>query len=241
MKIKSIIYLLIISSLMLFIAGCTYDIDLGIEGILRIRLNKDYTADTEIDVLINSSVLNIIGLAFNPLEELRGEFESQGYKTEIYVHGQKTGLYAYKHITDLEDLSIMAYNVLEYGQIKPSDNIHISTEKTLIYDIHTIRTNFDLLSQIGDFNIFTQIPINSIINQMNLKFILDLPISVDEHNASRASEDNRILEWDIVPTMNNLIELRLKVINIERLILFIIFVISLILIIFLMRKTSRKV
>jgi hypothetical protein len=240
MKIKTSIYLLTITFLILFITGCTYDIDLGVEGILKITVNKNLSADSEIDVLINSSVLNIVGIAVNPLEELRNEFENQGYKTKLYVTGHKTGLYAHKHFSNLEDLSILALNILDKEILNSGKDFTIATETTLFYDIYSIKANFDFLSHINDYNLFTKLPLASLINQFDLRFILDLPISVEAHNASRAYEDNKILEWDIVPSMNNPIELIIKIPNKDRIILAAVFGICLSLIIYLLSKKSFK-
>jgi len=82
------------------------------------------------------------------------------------------------------------------------------------------------------------IPVSSIINQMKLKFILDLPFSVVEHNASRVFEDNKVLEWDIIPTMNNIIEIRFRIPNRDRIILGALVSCCLILLIYMVKRKS---
>lgn len=244
MKIRRLSLVLLIIFISILASSCSYDIDfdLAIEGIYRININMDFTAKCEIDILMNSSELNIINIVVNPIDELRNEFESQGYRTKVYVNRDKTGIYAYKYLDNVEEaLGVFAYCISDIDVSNSVEEIRISTEEGWFYNTYTIRADLNLLGELGDYDFLERFSIKTVLSQIdNLKFILELPILTEKNNASYVSDDGKILEWYIIPTTNNPIELQIKIPN-KRNIVFSITLGSLILllIIFILLKYNK--
>ncbi|TXK90741.1 LPXTG cell wall anchor domain-containing protein, partial [Parageobacillus sp. SY1] len=60
---------------------------------------------------------------------------------------------------------------------------------------------------------------NAVLNQMDLKFLLDLPVKAKNHNASDVKNDGQTLEWQLIPGDKNKIYMEAVVPNITNIIL----------------------
>ncbi|WFA10067.1 hypothetical protein [Tissierella sp. Yu-01] len=208
MKTKNLLLILLIT-IMMVMTSCSYDmdLDLDIDGVFKISIDKNFTASSEAEILMNSSALEIIKFAFDPINELKYNFESQGYKTEVYTIGERTGIYAFKNINISGVKDVFSYNL---SNIDNSD-IDFTTVNTLFYDTYIINGNFNLVDYINlDLNRMIS---KNILNQVDLSLIVELPIAPDEHNAAYISDDGMSLRWDIIPTKSNHIFMQIKIPN----------------------------
>lgn len=226
---KRLLHLVCIMIIVVIIlSGCSA-IDLGIEGLLEVTINKDSTANVDIDVFVNSSVLPFLGSNNNPLDDLRTNLEEQGFTTTTLIKEKKVGIHASKNSINIKDKlgNIDLGTQIEYLE----SNDIFELDKGWFKDTYTLNIKFDLLGDKDEEDAKESIPVGSFLSQSKFKLTLNLPIAAKTHNASRISADGKSLEWDIAATMVNPISMQLQVPNTTNIIITIAFGITFILLI----------
>lgn len=213
MKRDFILYFVLFCTIILT-TGC---IDIGAEGQLRININKDNSADINIEFLVNSSALTLFDIDKNPIEEYRKELEKEGFKTSNIVKGEKIGIHASKHVKDIRNEFSTIYRFLTNNEENVNKDI-LQVKKGLFKDTYILKTSFNIIDSAESKTKEDEWLTNSVLSKIKLKFILDLPFKAKEYNASKVLEEGKVLEWDIIPTMTNPIMVKIQVWNITNIV-----------------------
>lgn len=247
-KLKVILCTLLV---VILLGGC-------VNADFHVTINKDGSGEYEYKVLTNALVIE-------QLEPLKSKLEEQGYQIENIEEENQVGWMAKKEVSNIineppgQDLfeEINAQNPIE---MQAASTPHIATGPpvTLISGLQSD----DFTINPGLFTILFRLDTEAdltgmkktgeklggqygeaLLRQMNLNFILTLPIKPDHHNATSVSEDGKTLTWKLVPGEVNPILIEAKLPNPlfwgAVVLIFFLFVL-IILIVWFVRRKKRK-
>ncbi|SFJ62220.1 DUF3153 domain-containing protein [Thermoflavimicrobium dichotomicum] len=217
-KKKITLSVLLLLMVAVLLTGCV-DVD------AHVTLNADLTGTYEFTFLTSSLADKFLtGNKDNQIEKMKEQLAQQGYQIQEITKDDKTGWKATKNVdnflkeppTNLSNNLKTAYDwatkqvaSLQGSQpMPPNENgtgSGFTTDwglffTTLKMDVHVDAKKFQQNSS------FDEIPEqwkNMILDKINLRFILTLPVAATEHNATSVSEDGKTLTWKLNPTGDN--------------------------------------
>lgn len=199
---------------LLFLSGCA-------EVEYHLTINKDASADVQYKIGMNSSLLSLLSSdSENPLETMRSDAESQGYKVVSYNNDQIIGIIASKHFKTLEKATNMK-NLFANAdfQAKINGDTPLRIEKGFFIDRFFLDGHIDLTDMKEKPEDGLEGLGNAMLSQIKMRFIITLPYKATNHNASSVKDNGNTLEWQLIPGMDNKIQLNTEVPNIRNIIL----------------------
>jgi LPXTG-motif cell wall-anchored protein len=180
-----------------------------VKGVFHVKVNKDGSADINYDMGFENTLLGLASSdGKNPIEEIRKQAEEQGFTVANYKENGYTGIRAKKHVDKLNDIPIFS------NMEKSKDKKPLKIEKGLFSTRYTLDTQLDLSDMATNSNEEMANFNNAVLNQMDLKFLLDLPVKAEKHNASNVKNDGQTLEWQLIPGDKNRVYMEAVVPNI---------------------------
>jgi hypothetical protein len=198
-------------TLTVFLTGC-------IDAKMHITVNRNGSGIYEIEVLTNHLLLS-------QFDNLKNRLAVNGYQIRTEEKGDKEGWVAVKRVESVVDdppgkefreganaafrfFSHQTASLNGDGHLFASDTPNLVKglsngfkvknrlfTTTLIYDNHVDLTSLKQKDLMG----LDQL----VFDQMNLRFILTLPVKVDKNNATTVSPDGKTLTWKIRPGTDN--------------------------------------
>jgi hypothetical protein len=188
--------LVIVSIFCCLLTGC-------IQGDLHMTVNRDGSGSYQWKILTDPQAKAYV-------RQLAAFYKSKGYQISMINEKGKTGLIAYKGVTNIAKQSIRE----EINQTLPSQlllpqqnqavttNASPSTQKELTIEpswktILRYETNISLQHQIKKFAGSYSDFVNRLIQKQTFGFSLTLPIAPTIHNATHTSKDGKTLTWQL--------------------------------------------
>ncbi len=217
-KLKRIFCTLLV---LVLLSGC-------VNADLHVTINKDGSGVYEYKILTNSVVLE-------QLEPLRNKLEEQGYQIENLEEKNQIGWIATKEVSNIMHEPPGQDLFEEINALYPTE----MQATALPYVVNSSPVTFISGLQSDDFSIDpglftilfrldTEVDLTemkktgeklggqygeALLKQINLNFILTLPIKPDNHNATSVSEDGKTLTWNLAPGEVNPILIEAKLPN----------------------------
>ncbi|TCS94591.1 DUF3153 domain-containing protein [Hazenella coriacea] len=207
--------------IVMLLSGC-------VDAHMHVKVNWDGSGEYEVKVLANEMVLS----QFN---EMKQELLQENYEVKPVDEDGKTGWIAVKKVDNvmkeppMEDFQKTTNSAIQWFESRvasSSETTYVNEhqalkgltddykiEEGLFFTTVTIDTEADLSDLLNQGDSFNQQFGQMILDQINLNFMLTLPIEADEHNATKVSEDGKTLTWKIKPGEKNPIHLVLSVPN----------------------------
>lgn len=211
-----------------------------VNGVFHVTVNKDGSGDLNYKFAVDPALLSSSAKEkHNPLEEFKKMAKKDGFIVTQYKDRGYFGVEAKKHVKSIsEDIGGGLINYISSSN--NSEKSKIIIDKGFLFNVYSLKTNLDLKNMIPK-----DIPFSSmILEKMDLKMLLTIPMEVERQNASRMEIDDkeklRTYEWDIIPGQDNEIYMEAKVLNISNVVLLVLLTIAAILgTIFLIRKRVK--
>lgn len=189
---------LLILVLALVLNGC-------IKGHAHYTINKDSSGDASIKLALDRGLVDLLyGLEQQEhIESVLEEFRTDGYTITRFVEGDYKGFEAVKHFDDADEMFIDDRHEEAFTNSDGRSNI----KKGFFFNRYRFTMYFDMESSMADYY--------SLINEAFLRradfdFILTLPTRLEDHNASKVSEDGMTYSWSIILTDVNEIVFEFK-------------------------------
>jgi LPXTG-motif cell wall-anchored protein len=206
----------------LLLTGC-------VDASMHITINMNGSGTYEVKVLSNEWVLP-------QFDHLKERLQQGGYQLQEIEEGGKQGWIAVKNVESvldeppgkvLQEGANTALRFLTRGTASATaTDAHLAAEDppirglgkelrvenslfttTLLFDTNVDLTRLDeKMKDLGGLNQF-------ILDQINLNFILTLPVKVDEHNATAVSDGGKTLTWKLKPGEKNPIHMAIRIPN----------------------------
>ena len=228
-KVKSILVVVLILIIPLLLTGC-------LKGDFHVKINRDGSADLNYKIGFNSYLISMLESADDSdediIESLKKDLEDEGFEVTYYKENDISGVIAKKHQESLDDLSIDIFqqnltaetNGSEANAAEIDSNINkITVNKGFFQNEYIVKANFDLTSMQtennnsegteGDTNQLGKGIADAMLNQIDLNFILTLPVKPENHNASQVTNEGKTLTWNLKPGANNEVKVEAKVLN----------------------------
>ncbi|WP_248924438.1 LppM family (lipo)protein [Paenibacillus hamazuiensis] len=237
MNRQKILTLSVLSFLIIMLTGC-------VKADFHITVNKDSSAELDYKIGISAQVAGLMAAgkdAKDPLQDMRQQFEQQGFTVIQYREGDYIGINAKKHQSDIKELKSIGNLNPNLGNQKDNsgaNSMNIDVQNGLFYTTYSYKGALDLSTLKPDANDTMGIQ-KAMLNQMDLKVTLTLPVTAEEQNASRVLDDKKTYQWDLLPGSNNEIVLKTKVLNVTNIVVLII-VLVIVLIVALTVISRRK-
>lgn len=208
MKKWCLIAVLILSLVLL--SGC-------VEVEYHLKINKDASADLQYKFGMNNGLLGLVSSeGENPIEEMRHEAESQGYKVTNYSNEQITGIIASKHFKTLKEVPGFEDLLRKSdSQANIKGETPLVIEKGFFKDRYHLDGHIDLTDMKGNSEDDLEGLGNAMLSQVKMRFILTLPYKPTNHNASLVRDDGRTLEWQLIPGQDNKLQMDVVVPNVR--------------------------
>lgn len=183
MKRYLVVFLLLL--LPLLVASC-------IQGHAHYTLNRDGSVDVSIRLGAARGLIDLLyGLEQGEsVESILEGFELDGYEIMTFVEDDIKGFEAIKHFPRPEDL----FSDTRQRETFSETADFLDIEKGLFFDSYKFDIALDLRDRMGQYYALAN---ETFLARADFKFILTLPISLKEHNASWVSEDGLTYKWDI--------------------------------------------
>lgn len=216
---------------------------------MDVNVNPNKSADVNVTFLINSMLAGMAGNGDGlNLEEIKAKAEQAGYSATNQIDGKMTGYKFSKHFNNINELSEETStdpNLQDLFKDGTSSTKIFTIKKGFFKDVYNINLDMDLESikpPADDGNEFTSSIYKTMISQMDFKFKTSVPVKTITNNASTISEDGKSLEWILLPSQKNKIQMQLQVWNINNIVLLIIgFVLLLVIVLFLLFRRRKKI
>lgn len=238
------------------------------KGIFQITINKNGSVDYNYKIALPASFLNMMtDMKDNPIEDLKKDAQQKGFEVVPYRDGNLMGIEAKKHlafITDMKNEDIiksMTPSAQNGGQGQSTQgssgtpggqgsgsqqNPQIVREQGILFDTYRMKANVDLSALNIPDSVKKFAGANgdslskSLYEQIDLRFLLTLPIQAKESNATQViGSDGKTYEWDLVPGKNNPLMLAIVLPNLLHW-LYVIGGVFLLFLIFLVRRRKRR-
>ncbi|MBS7530332.1 DUF3153 domain-containing protein [Hazenella sp. IB182353] len=223
---------------------------------MHVTVNWDGSGSYEVKITANE-------LIANQFYDIIDRLEQQGYTVKEVTEGEEKGWIATKEVDSVADEPPM----IDLGE-EAGSALHFFQKRTASTSSQQYATEDPSFTDLGEGvkmenNLFTtsitfddQVDLTSlsdtegelgglgdlVFNQVNLDFILTLPLAADDHNATKVSEDGRTLTWELKPGEINPIQVTLDIPNILTwgIILLVVFIMIVALIVYLVLRRRKK-
>ena len=217
-----IIGLLLIS---IALTGCA-------EGTFHVDIKKDGSADFNYKVGVDRSLIGMLALAGDSLVlDLRRNAEQDGYIVSSYTEGRIIGINLTKSVSSIESsgLALDMFNFAtpfsgeRYTESVSIEEPIIRIKEGIFTTKYTAKGNVDLTGM--DSKIPEQLVQfgAASMSQVNLEFIITLPIKAHRHNADEVKNGGYTLIWSIIPGKNNEIVVEGNVPKVKSIVSFVMF------------------
>lgn len=225
---KLLVFLVLLLSISV-LNGCA-------KGILHVKVHKDGSADLQYDIGFSNTFFGFVSSdGKSPIAEIRKQAEDKGFTVTNYRENGYTGIRAIKHVNKLNDIFIQS------GIKNSQDKKSLKIEKRFFTTRYILSTNVDMTNTAMEKNKEVAVFNNNLLNQMDMKLLIDLPIKPVTHNASNTRNNSQTLEWQLIPGDQNKIYMEAIVTNTINIVLSIVFVLIVFAgILFLLLKRRRE-
>lgn len=245
---KKGLYAILLSCLLaVLLTGC-------IDAHMHIKVNRDGSGVYEFQIVSNDLIVA-------QFDELKQKMEKNGYQITTIEEGKnKQGWKAVKEVKNIakeppvQELKAGVNSAIRLFQNQVAGAGHSDTLQLadspriqgldkpfrMEHGLFTTKLILDTQADLTDMRQQGLRGLDQLIyDQMNLRFILTLPVKVDDHNATHVSADGKTLTWKLRPGEENPIYMAMTIPNF---ITWGVFIIGglLFLIIFLVRRSKRK-
>jgi len=210
-----------------------------VKGKIHLTINKDKTADVEINLGMEKSLYSMLGTT-DPFAELKTSLEKEGYKVTNFNDDNYSGIVGKNHYSDL-DKSMKELKLSDKAVLSGNDSLKV--DKGFFFNKYIINTNLDMSSLTSDTNITEEEKKfqDMFIKSMSFDFIVTMPIKAIDSNATSISKDKKTYTWKLIPGKNNNISLTLKVPNMVRIIITCaVILLIIILAVIIIKKKNKK-
>lgn len=200
------------------------------EGKFHVSVNADGSADFDYKIGFDRSITGLIALSGEDLMmQISKGAEAKGYEVTLYNEGTVTGMKLTRHLSKLNEANL-DFDLFDFGKsidefvAASSDNASedpiLILKEGLFFTSYKLDGKVDLRSlNIGESNqlaLFGQ----SLMKNIDLSFVLTLPIKPGKHNATVVSDDGHTMEWKLTPGEVNSITMEGKVPKIKQILYF---------------------
>jgi len=185
------------------------------QGEAHVTINRDGTADVDLNLSVSKQILTAIGKA-DIMNELAERFEQQGMSVRIV---DKDGQ---AKVTASKRLDLKAFDG-DMTQLPVGVKVEDAQEKNFFYTKHRVAVTVDLgpMLQEGQQEWIKQLSTlpdlmkKLIQSQLRFDLLVTLPIKADGNNADEVRDGGRTLLWNVDLFEENRLELSVNVPNIE--------------------------
>jgi hypothetical protein len=166
--------------LVLMLAGCT-------EFEVETHLNADGSGFRRVAVAVDERAYQLVRQQeLDPLVRLRALGEQIGARVEPYQPAGKVGLRVAKEFNTLEEL-------LAWSQAGVGEKVQVSREE----GVFTTRYRYEATLDSSQYDVTSFLDVGPQAGQVELRYVLELPGAVLEHNATE-QHGNRLI-WVVDP------------------------------------------
>lgn len=209
-KITVILCLLLLTVLS---AGCA-------KGEVVMELSRLGSADIQCKLVA-------IPLVASQLGSVRDDFVEDGFQVEDVKEEKMEGFLAKKHFANVSEVNqtkIMQGFKLnknknqaagKQGEIQATElkKTTVVFTQGLLFDTVAVNTHLDLRSSEKDESKESKWLVKNLLQQVELRFVLKLPTTVDSSNASRSPDNGKTLVWDLVLGEDNELQAQVTYLN----------------------------
>ncbi|MTI94564.1 MAG: DUF3153 domain-containing protein [Firmicutes bacterium] len=182
---------------MILMSGC-FDAE------FHLTVNRDGSGDFSYQLGFDRDFLAMMeSEGEDPLAEMAIEAEADGFTVTRYEDDDYVGIRATQHLPQItaEDLDVF--------DEASTQGDGLVVEESLFRSHYRFQADMNM-EGMGEDEEFGQM----MLNQMNFRFTITLPVKPDSHNADSVSEDGKTLTWNLRPGQANPINLEASVPNI---------------------------
>ncbi|MBN2980355.1 MULTISPECIES: DUF3153 domain-containing protein [Cohnella] len=185
------------------------------QGEAHVTINRNGTADLDLDLSVSKQILTAIGKA-DIMNELAERFEQAGMGVRITDRDGQAQIEASRRV-DLREYSGDLTDLPEGIEVEDAE------EKKWFYTKHAVAVTLDLapmLEQgqqewIGQLSTLPDLMKKLIQSQLKFAIVLTLPIKADGSNADEVTDGGRTHQWNVDLFEANRFELVVNVPNLE--------------------------
>lgn len=192
----AVILLLLVLALVL--NGC-------IKGHAHYTINKDSSGDASIKLALERGLVDLLyGLEQQEhIESVLEDFRADGYTITRFVEGDYKGFEAVKHFDNADQMFIDDRHEEAFSNLDERSNI----KKGFFFDRYSFKMYLDVRKSMAEYyNLISE----AFLRRSDFSFILTLPTRLEDHNASKVSEDGLTYSWNILLTDVNEIVFEFK-------------------------------
>lgn len=171
---------------------------------LHLTVNRNGSADMDIIMAASQALVAMgMGLENSIFGDKREQLAEQGFAISDYTAENLTGFRATKRMKTLEEFSALGLG----------DDLGLGDQELFTVEKGPFFTTYHLHAEINFLDLFGDESEMMVLFAPDMRFILTLPVTPLEHNASSVSSDGKTLEWILSPTKVNQISLSARVPN----------------------------
>ncbi len=198
------------------------------EGTFHVKVHEDASADFDYKLGFDRSLLGVFAFSAEDIvARLRENAQIEGYEVSLYTDGAYTGVRLQRHVSSIYEENI-DLGIFDFGAAVNADAVaeHEIGGPTFLLQDKIWHTEYRMHGSVDLSSIKLSddyaLPLfeNSLLNRINVRLILTLPIIPEQHNATYVADDGHTLEWVLVLGKNNVIEMEGTVPNVKNRIYF---------------------
>lgn len=179
-----------------------------------LTVNSDGSGDLSVIYGVNKQLAAMQPDITSSLQTAKKNSEKEGYTTSDYNDTQYMGIQLKKHINNLKDLKQFPNN----NKVKFS----VKEKKGFFKNTYDVNSSFDLTGLTDpNSNGLEESVAAAAVAQIDLKFTLNLPVAAGNNNASKVTNNNKTLEWTLVPNQMNNLNVQFSTVNMTNVVMLI--------------------
>lgn len=191
----------------------------SISGCMTMRLHLTVNRDNSYDLNYQMGMeKSLLALQQDDLfQAIKENSAKEGFEVSNFSEGNFVGIQAGKHFKKLDDLNkskLLKESFSGMGSQASPPTIKVTSG--IFQNEYQVNGTIDLQDMIND----DENPelTAALLSQLDLKFILTLPVKPLKNNAGKVSVDGRTMEWTLIPGQVNSIGVRAKTLNLVNII-----------------------
>ena len=219
-RVRGILALVFLVVLALSLSGC-------MQVVTHVTINKDGSVDLENSLAMDKDLFAMMqaGDAEDPFAELRRQLQEEGFEVTDYDGEGFTGIKAYKHFAKPAEAVKLFPARLENGP-QVSERADFSVQKRFFRTTYRFAGDIDLTmpeleqeTQGGEdeFAALGSALGRAFLHQIDIRFLVTLPVKPERHNADKVADGGRTLEWKLRPGKKYHLEFRCNLLNVSNL------------------------
>ncbi|MGM0502850.1 MAG: LppM family (lipo)protein [Bacillota bacterium] len=211
---KKVIVFSLVLALALTLTGC-------IKFRTDLTVNQDGSGKVNYSVGFNSLVYQMMKeeQQQDPLAEMRAAFEEQEYQVERFNNNNLVGINASKEVENVAEIESVQ-EILQANQQGSNQELSdsglslagLEVENGVFYNTYTYNDTVNM-KELAAESTGDQMADNmrdTMLEQIDFGFKINLPVKAEEHNATSVAEDGKQLTWDFKPGEENEVHLKVK-------------------------------